>query len=105
MEKFALHYVAIPLFTYSGAGLREEHDVKEYASIIDHRYPHISQRQAPVSLTTGELGFGVAAFKPQSVAHLTYAVPRKYDLHVAYQGKLEEDSTKKLVLLYRNRGK
>ena len=104
-EKFALHYLAVPLFTYSGAGLRGEHDAREYASIIDHRYPSRSLKQAPNSLTTGKLGFGVAAFKPESVAHLTYPVARKYDLHVAYQGRLEYDSKDLLISLFHKRGK
>ena len=105
VEKFALHYLAVPLFTYSGAGLREQHDAREYASIIDHRYPHSSLQQAPHSLTTGKLGHSVAKFKAESVAHLTYAVARKYDLHVAYQGRLRDDSKKLLVSLFHSRGK
>lgn len=104
VELYATHYLAVPLFTYSGSGLRQEHDAQEYASIVDHRSPGKSLKQAAHILTTGQLKHDVDVMKPHSVAHLTYPTSRKYNLHVAHQGELSDESTKNLVSLFRNRG-
>ena len=104
VEQFSSHYLAVPLFTFQGTGLRSEHDAKEYASIEDHRYPGSSKRAAPHVLTTGQLQERVKPFRPESVAHLTYPVSRKYSLHVAYQGRLRDEDTLLLVKLFRRRG-
>ena len=104
VEQFKNHYLAIPLFTYRGTGLRGEHDSKEYASIEDHRYPGSSVAAAPHLLVTGDLKSTVRPMKPESVAHLTYPVSRKYDLHVTCQGRLRDEDTEILVKLFRRRG-
>jgi len=104
VQQFKSHYLAIPLFTYQGTGLRKEHDVGEYASIEDHRYPGSSLRAAKPVLATGELQPTVKPFRPESVAHLTYPVSRKYNLHVAYQGRLRREDTECLVKLFQTRG-
>ncbi|KAL6714555.1 hypothetical protein ACLMJK_007980 [Lecanora helva] len=105
VEQFHSHYLAVPLFTYSGRGLRNEHDITEYASIEDHRYPGSSKRTAPQLLTTGEMKGTVKPLKPESVAHLTYPVSRKYNLHVAYQGRLRTEDTDLLIKLFRSGGR
>ena len=104
VEQFAAHYLAVPLFTYQGTGLRDEHDVKEYASIEDHRYPGSSKKAAPYLFVTGEMKPTARPLKPESVAHLTYPVSRKYKLHVSYQGRLLKEDTALLVQLFRNGG-
>ena len=35
-----------------------------------------------------------------SAAYASYAIPRKYGLPVAYQGKLDKESTRRLVGMY-----
>ena len=105
VEQFKSHYLAIPLFTYQGTGLRDnEHDAAEYASIEDHRYPGSSNRMGKYLLTTGELKPTVKPFKRESVAHWTYPVSRKYSLHVAYQGRLTQDDTDLLVRMFKRKG-
>lgn len=105
VEQFNSHYLAVPLFTYQGTGLRKEHhDAKEYASIEDHRYPGSSLRAAPHLLVTEKLKSTVKPLKPESVAHLTYPVSRKYNLFVSYQGRLRDRDTELLLRLFRRRG-
>ena len=43
----------------------------------------------------------VRRFPNNSVAHLAYPLSRRYDLRVAHQGKLNEESTKILVKVFR----
>lgn len=104
VEQYSNHYLAVPLFTYQGTGLRREHDAKEYASIEDHRYPGSSMKAAPYLLTTSEMQPTAKPMKPESVAHFTYPVSRKYNLHVSYQGRLQPEDTKLLVKLFKRRG-
>lgn len=101
VQKFALHYTAIPLFTYEGTGLRHKPDIKEYVSIEDHRYPGMCKGEAPNTLRTAYLAPSVDAMRSTSVAHLTYPVPRKYKLRVKYQGRLEDEGTELLVKLFK----
>ena len=104
VEQFKTHYLAVPLFTYQGTGLREEHDPREYASIEDHRFPKSSERVAPHLLKTRLMQDGARPMMPESVAHFTYPVSRRYNLHVSYQGRLQKDSTELLVRLFKRRG-
>ena len=96
---YSQHYVAIPLFTYSGNGLAHKENPGEYASIEDHRAPS-SLRQAPYLLSTGHLKSGVPFFSPQCNAHLAYPVSRLYKLPVRHLGRLGSEDTKLLVVLF-----
>ena len=96
---YSRHYVAIPLFTYSGNGLTHQKDPGEYASIEDHRAPS-SSRQAPYLLSTGQLKSGVSFFSPNCNAHLAYPVSRLYKLPVRHLGNLGSEDTKLLVTLF-----
>ena len=96
---YSRHYVAIPLFTYSGNGLAHKEDPGEYASIEDHRAPS-SSRHAPYLLSTGELKSGVPFFSPNCNAHLAYPVSRLYKLPVRHLGRLGSEDTKLLVTLF-----
>ena len=96
---YSQHYVAIPLFTYSGNGLARKKDPGEYASIEDHRAPS-SLRQAPYVLSTGQLKSGVPFFSPNCNAHLSYPVSRLYKLPVRHLGNLGSEDTRLLVELF-----
>ena len=96
---YSRHYVAIPLFTYSGNGLTHQKDPGEYASIEDHRAPS-SSRHAPYLLSTGQLKSGVSFFSPNCNAHLAYPVSRLYKLPVRHLGNLGSEDTKLLVTLF-----
>ena len=96
---YSQHYVAIPLFTYSGNGLTHKENPGEYASIEDHRAPS-SLRQAPYSLSTGHLKSGVPFFSPKCNAHLAYPVSRLYKLPVRHLGRLGSEDTKLLIILF-----
>ena len=96
---YSRHYVAIPLFTYSGNGLAHKEDPGEYASIEDHRAPS-SIREAPYLLSTGHLKSGVPFFSPKCIAHLAYPVSRLYKLPVRHLGRLGSEDTKSLVVLF-----
>ena len=71
---YSQHYVAIPLFTYSG--------------------------RAPYLLSTGQLKSGVPFFSPKCNAHLAYPVSRLYKLPVRHLGRLGSEDTKFSVALF-----
>lgn len=71
---YSQHYVAIPLFTYSG--------------------------RAPYLLSTGQLKSGVPFFSPKCNAHLAYPVSRSYKLPVRHMGRLGSQDTKFSVALF-----
>lgn len=93
-------YVAIPLFTHNGTGLKNKRDPNEYISIFDHRS---GKAGMPLSnhgaLRTEYLDPDIRPYDPLSTAHLTYPCPRKYSLMVAYEGNLDRHSTDLLVSL------
>lgn len=103
VETHASRYEAIPLYTHKGNGLLHKDNRGEYASIVDHRYPKMSEREAPHTLVTGELQRQVDAFRPKSVAHLVHPVSRPYNLHVRYIGRICDSDIPLLVKLFRNR--
>lgn len=93
------HYLAIPLYTHGGTGLAHKENKWEYASIQDYREPR-SHQEAGVLLHTEYLKPDCKHLLPQSVAHIAYPVSRKYNLPVAPQGRLQEDSIITLVELF-----
>lgn len=97
-------YETIPLFTYKKKGLLYKNR-NEYASIVDHRYPELSKKEAPHVLVTGQLQHGVEAFRACSVAHLVHPVSRQYNCQVRYMGRIRDADVPLLVDLYRNRHK
>ncbi len=97
-------YETIPLYTYKNKGLLYKNR-NEYASIVDHRYPELSKREAPRVLVTGQLQHGVEALKSCSVAHLVHPVTRQYNCQVRYMGRIRDADIPLLVDLYRNRHK
>ena len=94
------HYYAIPVYSHKGNGLAKKHYKEEYMSVADGRYPdHVVQQSAHRPITA-VLKNGVDELLPMSAAYASYAVPRKYGLPVAHQGRLDDESTKRLVSMY-----
>ena len=93
------HYLAIPLYTHGGNGLAHKDNKWEYASVEDHRGPG-SSREAQYLLRTEYLKPDCKYLLPNSVAHITYPVSRKYALPIAPQGRLRDDSTAELLRLF-----
>lgn len=95
------HYLAIPVYSHKGNGLAKKLHRDEYVSIADHRYlANCEQQSAHAPLVTEFLKDGVEELLPMSVAYASYPVSRKYGLPVAHQGRLDDESTKRLVAMY-----
>ena len=100
------HYLAIPVYSHKGNGLAKKNHRDEYVSVADHRYlANCEQQSAHPPLVTEFLKDGVGELLPMSVAYASYPVSRKYGLPVAHQGKLDEESTRRLVAMYLKWGK
>lgn len=100
---FQDHYTAIPLFTHNGNGLDRKEKPEEFVSVKDHRArdpgPALSKHKP---LRTEALGKSVDLFDPKSTAHITYALPRKYDLPIIQEGCLTQDSLNYLIVLFKS---
>ena len=95
------HYLAIPVYSHKGNGLAKKLHKDEYVSVADHRYlENCQQQSAHAPLVTKFLKKGVEELLPMSAAYASYPVSRKYGLPVAHQGRLDEESTKRLVAMY-----
>ena len=69
-------------------------------SVADGRYSGHVQQQSEHRPITAELQSGVDELSPVSAEYASYAVRRKYGLPVTYQGKLDNESTRHLVIMY-----
>ena len=95
-------YTAIPLFTHEGKGLARISDKNSWVSVEDHRQLGKCIRQSEHQpLRTAYLSPEADLLDPVSTAWIPYAFPCRYDVPVAYQGKLDKASTKRLVRLHR----
>ena len=95
------HYLAIPVYSHKGNGLAKKVHKDEYVSVADHRYLANCQQQSAHAPTVTEfLKDGVEELFPMSVAYASYPVSRNYGLPVAHQGKLNDESTRRLVAMY-----
>jgi len=98
------HYIAIPLFSHNGNGLSRKNpdEQMEYVSVKDHRIEgkFIGQSKHGI-LRTEYLKPGINILDPQSCAHITYTLPRKYDLPVVHHGHLTKQATDQLIQLYK----
>ena len=97
------HYLAVPVYSHKGNGLASKkfRNRDEYVSVADHRHLDNCQQQSThPPLVTGFLKDGVEELLPVSVAYTSYPVSRKYGLPVAHQGRLNEESTRRLVSMY-----
>ncbi|CAF9937323.1 hypothetical protein IMSHALPRED_011102 [Imshaugia aleurites] len=94
------HYYAVPVYSHKGNGLAKKLHKNEYVSVADGRYPEKVHQQSAHRPITALLKKGVDELLPMSAAYTSYAVPRRYGLPVAHQGRLDEESTKRLVSMY-----
>ena len=95
------HYLAIPVYSHQGNGLARITHREEYVSVADHRHlKNCQQQSAHAPLVTEFLKDDVEELLPTSVAYASYPVSRKYGLPVQHQGRLDEESTKRLVAMY-----
>ena len=95
------HYLAIPVYSHKGNGLAKKLHKDEYVSLADHRHlANCQQQSAHAPLVTEFLKDGVEELMPMSVAYTSYPVSFKFGLPVAHQGRLNEESTKRLVAMY-----
>lgn len=95
-------YTAIPLFTHEGKGLAHILDKKSWVSVEDHRrLGKCIQQSDHQPLRTAVLSPECDIMDPVSTAWIPYAFPCRYDVPVAYQGKLDRPSARRLVRLHR----
>ncbi|KAI4158048.1 MAG: hypothetical protein LQ342_007811 [Letrouitia transgressa] len=95
------HYIAIPLFTHNGTGLVNKRNPDEFVSVQDHRRPGEFKRLSTNKpLVTESINDGIDLFDPLSTAHVTYGLPRKYDLPITHEGTLRASSLNTLIKLY-----
>ena len=95
-------YTAIPLFTHQGKGLARILDKKSWVSVEDHRQlGRCVQQSEHQPLRTAVLSAECDVLDPVSAAWIPYAFPCRYDVPVAYQGKLDRASARRLVRLHR----
>ena len=95
------HYLAVPVYSHKGNGLARKEHRDEYISVADHRHlENCQQQSAHAPLVTEYLKDGIDELMPTSVAYASYPVSRKYGLPVQHQGRLDEESTKRLVAIY-----
>lgn len=95
-------YSAIPLFTHEGKGLANILDKNSWVSVEDHRQlGKCIQQSEHQPLRTAVLSPECDGLDPVSTAWIPYAFPCRYDVPVAYQGKLNRASARRLVRLHR----
>ena len=95
-------FTAVPLFTHGGKGLANVVDKKSWVSVEDHRQlGKCIQQSKHQPLRTAFLSPECDTLDPVSAAWIPYAFPCRYDIPVAYQGKLNKASAKRLVKLHR----
>ena len=95
-------FTAIPLFTHEGKGLANVLDKKSWVSVEDHRQlGKCVQQSEHQPLRTVFLSPECDKLDPVSAAWIPYALPCRYDVPVAYQGKLDKASARRLVRLHR----
>ncbi|KAL8870166.1 MAG: hypothetical protein Q9174_003721 [Haloplaca sp. 1 TL-2023] len=101
LSMFEDHYLAVPLFTHNGNGLNFKTKPSEFVSVFDHR---VKPKPSPLGpwrpLVTESLQEDVDRFSPVTTAHITYALPRRYNLPVVKEGHLAPKSTNYLIGLY-----
>lgn len=98
---FKNHYLAMPLYTHNGRGLEGKLQPDEYVSVQDHRdtapFTKLSSHEP---LVTAQINAGIGPFHPKTTAHLTYLVPRNYDVPVVHEGFLDNKSLTSLNKLF-----
>ena len=94
-------YYAIPLYTHDKKGLANIAEKEDWVSIQDHRKLDSCQQQsAHVPLRTRIMNPDAKILDPLTAAWLPYAIPIRYSVPVAYQGRLDEESAKRARSLF-----
>ncbi|KAL9603825.1 MAG: hypothetical protein Q9219_000934 [cf. Caloplaca sp. 3 TL-2023] len=102
LSLFEDHYLAIPLFTHNGKGLQNKSKPAEFVSVQDHRNKkEVPWQSSHRPLMTEQINEGIDLFDEKSTAHITYGLPRKYDLPVIKEGRLLKKSVNRLIALYK----
>ena len=94
-------YYAIPLYTHDKKGLANVAEKEDWVSVQDHRKPDSCQQQsAHMPLRTTIMNPDAKILDPVTTAWLPYAIPIRYTVPVAYQGRLDEESAKRARSLF-----
>ncbi|KAM0803634.1 hypothetical protein BDR22DRAFT_886467 [Usnea florida] len=97
-------YFAIPLFTHEGKGLAkiDPGEREDWISVEDHRkLGHCQQQSEHRPLRTAYMSPHANILDAVSTAWIPYGFPCRFDVPVAYQGKLDKASAERLVRLHR----
>lgn len=96
-------YSAVPLFTHEGKGLAntDPDERREWISIQDHRKLDNCQQQSEHQpLRTNYMSPEADILDAVSTVWIPYAFPCRFDVPVAYQGRLDKASAERLVRLH-----
>ena len=94
-------YYAIPLYTHDKKGLAHVAEKEDWVSVQDHRKPDSCRQQSEhAPLCTTVMSPESKILDPVSAAWLPYAVPIRYSVPVAYQGRLDPASAKRVRSLF-----
>ena len=95
------NYIALPLYSHEGKGLDNKRNKDEHVSIKDHRSSDKFVAQSRYKpLQTGFLEQGITTYLPNTTAHLTYPISRRYDHSCVIEGNLARTSSEYLLKLY-----
>ena len=97
-------YFAVPLFTHEGKGLAkiDPGEREDWISVEDHRkLKHCQQQSEHRPLRTAHMSPHADILDAVSTAWIPYGFPCRFDVPVAYQGKLDKASAERLVRLHR----
>ena len=97
-------YFAVPLFTHEGKGLAkiDPCEKMDWISVEDHRkLDHCQQQSEHLPLRTEYMCPHTNILDAVSTAWIPYGFPCRFDVPVAYQGKLDKASAERLVRLHR----
>lgn len=98
---FRNHYLALPIYSHNGRGLEGKAQPDEYVSVQDHRVmAPFTPQSIHFPLVTAQINAGINPFHPKSTVHLTYLVPRSYDIPVVHEGYLDTRSLDRLNKLF-----
>ena len=97
-------YFAIPLFTHEGKGLVkiDPGEREDWISVEDHRkLGHCQQQSEHRPLRTAYMSPHANILDAVSTAWIPYGFPCRFNVPVAYQGKLDKASAERLIRLHR----
>ena len=94
-------YYAIPLYTHDKKGLANIVEKEDWISVQDHRKPDSCRQQSEhLPLRTTLMTPETKILDPVTAAWLPYAIPIRYSVPVAYQGRLDQASAMRVRSLF-----